>query len=390
MARNPDGQGRKPHKIKRGGWRAYLTVGYKPDGKPIRKYVYGKTQGEVLTKLDEARRLANLGVTDPGSLTVDQYLDEWLASKAAEVSPSTLRIYTSELAHLRPHIGKARLAKLRPADVRRAVRALPGTTVEFGRKGKGKQTAVLTTRAANAARTVLSNALADAVHDGLLPVNPASSDRVKSLKHDEREINVWTAQQVTAFLDTCLRDGCVLYAYFYTALTTGLRVGELAALRWSDLTESTLRVERSADASWTKTPAGRRTVPLPVDARQVLEQHKAALRIEGVDSLLVFPTASGGPVTRYYARSALTRWSGKANVPRRTPHELRHTYASMMIAAGVDPATLSRWMGHSSPAFTMRRYVRFFERAKPKEALTLRELVGSQGGAVGGAGHSPD
>ena len=390
MARNPDGQGRKPHKIKRGGWRAYLTVGYKPDGKPIRKYVYGKTQGEVLTKLDEARRLANLGVTDPGSLTVDQYLDEWLASKAAEVSPSTLRIYTSELAHLRPHIGKARLAKLRPADVRRVMRALPGTVVEYGRKGKGKQSTVLTARAANMARRVLASALADAVRDGLIAVNPASSERVKPLKHEERDVQVWTAAQVTAFLDACLAGGCVLYPYFYTALTTGLRVGELAALRWDDLTDSTLRVERSADASWTKTPAGRRTLPLPADTRQVLEKHRADLRASRIDSPLVFPTSSGGPVSRHYARKSLALWSGKAGVPRRTPHELRHTYASMMISAGVNPAELARLLGHTNPAFTLRRYVHFFELAQPREAPTLRELTGSQGGAVGGAVHSPD
>ena len=56
----------------------------------------------------------------------------------------------------------------------------------------------------------------------------------------------------------------------------------------------------------------------------------------------------------------------------------------------IDPATLSRWMGHASPSFTMKRYVQFFERARPAQAPTLRELVGSQGGILGGTNPSLD
>lgn len=389
MSRNPDGQGRKPHKWS-GRWRAYVTLGYDGKGDPVRKYVYGKTQAECQGKVDEQRKLIGLGVTDPGRITVNQYLDEWLESKRGEVSPSTHRIYTSELAHLRPLIGRVKVAKLRPADVRRAMRALPGQVVTFGKKGRGKQVTVLSARAANMARRILASALSDAVRDGMLATNPASSDRVKALKHEERPVNVWTAGEVQAFLDTCLSDGCVLYAYFYAALTTGLRVGELAALRWNDLSSGSLHVQRSVDASWTKTPAGRRVLPLPTDTEQVLDRHKYALRVERIESSLVFPTSSGGPVTRHHANSMLRRWSSKAGVPRRTPHELRHTYASMMIANGVNPAELARLLGHSNPAFTLRRYVHFFERATPRDAPTLRDLMGAQGGTAGGTNLSLD
>lgn len=389
MGRNADGLGRKPHKW-RGRWRAYLTLGYHADGRPVRKYVYGRTEGECLAAVDEARRLASLGVTDPGGMTVDAWLDEWLASKRAEVAASTLRIYESELAHIRPFIGRVRLGRLRPADVRRAMRALPGQVVEFGKKGEGKQATVLTARAANMARRVLASALSDAVRDGLIAVNPADRERVKPLKHEERDVNVWTATEVQRFLDACLTDACALYAYFYTALTTGLRVGELAALRWADLTESTLRVERSVDSSWTKTPAGRRTLPLPVDTRQVLDRHRAVLAVERIGGPLVFPTSSGGPVTRHHANATLKRWSSRAGVPRRTPHELRHTYASMMIAAGANPSELARLLGHTNASFTLRRYVHFFESARPRSAPTLRDLMGAQGGTTWGYNPSPD
>src|SRR5690606_12968993 len=150
--------------------------------------------------------------------------------------------------------------------------------------------------------------------------------------------------------------------------------------RWSDVTESTLNVRRSIDSAWTKTPAGRRTLPLPLDAGQGLERHAHGLRLARLHGGLVFPTASGQPVTPHHANGMLRPWSIKAGVPRRTPHELRHTYASMMIATGVDPAELARLLGHTSPSFTLKRYVHFFEQSRPRRAPTLRELLDPQGG----------
>lgn len=392
MSRNADGLGRKPHKW-RGRWRAYLTVGYKPNGDPDRVYVYGATEGECLRKLDQVRRQARHAALDARSLTVDGYLDQWLEEVAPTLAPRTLAIYTSELAHLRPHLGRLRLSQLTPAHVKRAMRAIVGSVVEFGRKGEGgKQTAVLTARAANAARVVLHNALAHAVSEGLIPYNPAAKELVKPLKHAPEEIRVWSAEEVQAFTRATAAGACALHAFFYTALTTGLRVGELGALEWKDVQGTRLVVRRTLGGDGTKTPAGRRVVPLPSDTVSVLAAHRLALATEGVESGLVFPTVNGTPVTRQLARTSLIRWAQRAGVPVLTPHELRHTFASMMIAAGVDPATLARLLGHTSAAFTLRTYVHFFELAQARPALTLTELTGApepQGVRVGGTAPKP-
>lgn len=393
MARNADGLGTRPHKW-RGRWRAALTVGYDALGRPDRRWVYGLTQAECQAKLDELRAAAKHGLTRTDRQTLAEYLATWLDGIAPTVSARTVEIYRADARHLLPHIGRVQLTKLTPAHVQKAMRAIVGTEVKFGRRGAdGHQTAVLTPRSANAARLVLHNALAAAVADGLIPFNPAAKERAKPLRQTTSEITVWSAAEIEAFLNTCLAGACALYPFYYTALTTGLRVGELGALEWRDVTTTALTITRSLGSDGTKTPTGRRVVPLASDTVSVLEQHRAA---QESTSALVFPTSNGRPVTRAYARTSLHRWATKAGVTLLSPHGLRHTYASMAISAGMSAPELARVLGHTSPAFTLRRYVHFFERAEGRRALTLAELTGSENrkvvflGGTDGSGATDD
>lgn len=386
MPRNPDGWGRRPHKW-RGRWRAYLTLGYDQNGKPMRHYVYGKTEGECAQKLVAAREQHAAGRQPADrSLTVKAYLEDWFASKADEVSERTLAIYRSELQHALPHLGRVKLAELSPLHIERMMRAVNGKVVQFGKNPKR----TLTARAANKSREILGNALSDAVRLGILPSNPVQ--RTRPLRHKEGEIRVWTAEQVSAFLEVCrgTKKPAPYYALFYTALTTGLRVGELLALEWRDLDARTLSVRRSAGSDGTKTAAGQRTLPLPSDTRQVLQAHRQGLANDGLDGELVFPTSRGGMATRQIVRKSLHAWSKRAGVPKLRPHDLRHTYASMMIANGCNPAELARLLGHTNAAFTLREYVHFFERAEKRDAPTLGDLTGARGGNLGGTASEPE
>ena len=112
----------------------------------------------------------------------------------------------------------------------------------------------------------------------------------------------------------------------------------------------------------------------------VLAEHKRQLGLAGlpvVDSAHMFPSEGGGPLNHSNTRRALHHWADKAEVPRIRPHDLRHTYASMSIAQGASPADLARQLGHADPGFTLKRYVHFFERARPREVPTLAELTGA-------------
>jgi integrase len=164
-------------------------------------------------------------------------------------------------------------------------------------------------------------------------------------------------------------------ALWATGIYAGLRRGELRALKWDDIdfAKSVIRVERSMDdqghTTAPKSKAGTRTVPIPTVLRELLIEHRLRSgRAEGY----VFGAARDRPFTASnVGRRARTAWdkankteTEKAQRENRAPdllepiglHECRHTYASLMIAAGVNAKALSTYMGHSSITITLDRY----------------------------------
>jgi integrase len=142
-------------------------------------------------------------------------------------------------------------------------------------------------------------------------------------------------------------------ALWAVAFYAGLRAGEIMALQWEnvDLAKGVIRVERSYDPkegvyTEPKSESGTRTVPIPAALRDYLIEHK--LR-SGASTGLVFERDTNAP------RRAQRIWS-RAELARITLHEARHTYASLMIAAGVNAKSLQTYMGHSSVTVTYDRY----------------------------------
>jgi integrase len=147
-------------------------------------------------------------------------------------------------------------------------------------------------------------------------------------------------------------------ALWATLFYAGLRLGELQALDWShiDLDANRIRVERSWDRKAgfipPKSKAGRRTVPIP----RALRPYLATRRLATGGTGLVFATRSGKPFNPSNARRDARRAWETAELNDLTPHDCRHTYASLMIAAGVNAKALSTYMGHSSIGVTLDRY----------------------------------
>ena len=148
-------------------------------------------------------------------------------------------------------------------------------------------------------------------------------------------------------------------ALWATAMYAGLRRGELLALRWEDVDLATgvIHVERSWDvkegAVDPKSRAGRRTVPIPAVLRDYLVEHK--LR-SGRHVGLVFGTSYAQPFTPSNVRKRANAAWTQAGLGPIGLHECRHTFASLMIAAGVNAKSLSAYMGHSSVTITLDRY----------------------------------
>jgi integrase len=183
-----------------------------------------------------------------------------------------------------------------------------------------------------------------------------------------------------------------LHAIATLAIGTGMRRGEICGLTWGavDLEKATVRVERSLEETTSglrlkspKTAHGRRTISLPVSVVAILREHRnrqleqrLALglgRLEDGD--LVFRMADGSP----YPPDKLSRDWGHAVRDRKLPpanfHTLRHSHASALIAAGVDIVTVSRRLGHGSPAITLRIYAHAFSANKDEAAARAIETA---------------
>jgi integrase len=178
-----------------------------------------------------------------------------------------------------------------------------------------------------------------------------------------------TPHEAQLLIEAAPAEDRVLWA---TAFYTGLRRGELRALRWIDvdLAGGVLRVERSWDVKEgviePKSFAGRRKVPIAAVLRDYLIGH----RLDSRDGL-VFGRTDGTPfVTSSVSLRASKTWKG-AELRPVTLHECRHTFASLMIAAGVNPKALQTFMGHSSITVTLDRYGHLFPGSEEEAAVLL-------------------
>jgi integrase len=255
---------------KDGRWMGRYTV-YTADG-PKQRAVYGKTRGEVSQKLTKAMADRDGGLTfDAGSLKLGDYLDRWLSECVrGTVKESTFERYEYAIRpHIKPSLGRLKLKSLTPVHVRSFYRSkLDGAKGSPG----------LAPATVHKLHGVLHKALDQAVADGLIPRN--ATDAVKIPRIDREEINPLTAKEVGRLFEAARGDR--LEALYVVAVHTGLRQGELLALKWDDLDleVGTLRVRRTLtysgrkhSLSEPKTKKSRRTVRLTSGAVAALREH---------------------------------------------------------------------------------------------------------------------
>jgi integrase len=256
--------------------------------------------------------------------------------------PSTRARYRSALdLHLLPAFGSVPLSDITPERLRRWI------------AGATAASAAATVRKNHA---VLHQVLAQAVADGRLAVNPAAELELPAI--DETEKRYLTAQQIQKLADVAGEHGALVLLLGFT----GLRFGEAAALtvRDIDLVHGRVRVHRSVTAvggrmvySAPKSHQAR-TVPLPQFLIDALRDH-----LQGRDlGALAFPDSRGGPmrlhnVRRRWWRQAVANSGAPAGL---SPHELRHSAASLSISAGASIKAVQKVLGHKSATLTLDRY----------------------------------
>lgn len=374
------GDGSPPRRW-RGRWRAALTIGYTRDGKPNRKYVYGATQAECREKFEQLKRDRNDGLLAQRDPLLREWLNDWLELQSARRKPKTVQLHREQVARLGNQFLNKTLSKITPMNIEREMLAIKAS---------------VSADAANRARSSLHVSLGEAHRRGIIRSNPVAV--VEKFAHRARVPTVWTGAEVHRFIaatglrvtrvgrsgDSWEEFATPHYPLIYLLLTTGLRVGEALALDWDDWFDGKLSVSKTFSGTGAKrqldavkTSAGARVLTLPRDTIAVLDLHRAALRRRGSVDGVMFPTGSGKRLDSRNVGRTLTVWAERAGVPRLTPHELRHTFASMAIANGMTPVDLARQLGHADASFTLRVYTHFFQRVEVREPASLSELTGS-------------
>lgn len=326
-------------------WRAVLTIGQKPDGKPIRKTRTARTRGDAAVALEDLKRDNGFRVSAPTrSMRVNQFLSEWLATMKRSLRPGTYDLYElSVRVHINPHLGGMRLSDLSPANIDRWVQAMSGTGA----------------RARQQAFAIFKRALKRAVRLQLISANPM--DGFDAPAAPRKQIQPFSSEEAKLIL-THFR-GDYWYPVVTLALRTGMRQGELFGLQWGDIDGDLIHIRRQMTEKGgeapLKTEASRRSVPISEDLVEMLSRElrfafKAGRAKKGD---LIFQGPRGGRLKR---SNFLRRWWKPAledlGIEYRGPHHMRHTFATHALNSGVPITVVSKILGHSKVSTTLDVY----------------------------------
>jgi integrase len=319
------------------------------------------------------------------AITVAEYSQRWLEVHGATLKQRTRTLYQSELTrHILPRFGPLRLRDLHRRGIKRWLATLlaKGRTPQKGMRRPASMG--LDRDTVRIAYSTLSTMLNHAKEDELLSANPATG-LGKALRllpaPGERasRIKAMDQAQLDAFLATMTGPAASpharrVYPFFLLLARTGLRIGEAFALQPEDLdfVRGTLRVTRAFSEgrleATPKTVASIREVDLSPGLTRVLREHlrrRAELCLgHGWREPWLFLSENGRPYRKQNVARAMIRLCKRAGLSHFTPHDLRHTFASLLIAAGESPKYVQQQLGHASLSMTVDLYGRWL-RAKP-------------------------
>jgi len=362
----------------KGCWEICLDTGQDPATGKRRRH-FESVKG---TKKTAQQRLAELLVSieqgsyiKPKRITLGEWLGDWLSGYVkTNCSLRTLDGYQSIVRrHLIPSLGIIPLAHVQPQHIQRCY----GVLLETGLSG----------RTVLHIHRVLSQALNYAVRQGLLVRNPAEfADPPRARKP---EMKTLMPQKVARLLSVA--EDTPYYAIIYTAVKTGLRQAELLGLRWRDLdldlaslsvTQVLYKRKGVCQFKQPKSEHSRRRLDLTPSLALFLRDYRTKRQAEHLllekplsEDDLVFGNVDGTPMDPGTLTHNFARIAHRAGLPGTRFHDLRHTFASLMLMAGIHPKVVTEALGHSSVAFTLDTYSHVVPSIQKAAAKRLDEVL---------------
>ncbi|MEO6796832.1 MAG: site-specific integrase [Candidatus Dormibacter sp.] len=306
------------------------------------------------------------------------YLQSWLMVGRTRLRPMTLVTYARDVRRLTNVLGDIPLRNLTPGLIQSAYARL----LEAG----------FSKRTVEQTHAVLHRALDQAMHWGLTSRNPA--ELVSPPRSVRREMTALSGDQLRRLLQ--LTTGSHWHPMWVLLGTSGLRLGEALGLHWQDIdlpgrrlaVRCALQRQRGRGLVLVppKTPRSRRTIYLSELARLALEEQRQvqwrrrSSAKRWTNSGLVFTNRTGGGLEQGVAERALVQALAEAGLPRVRVHDLRHTTASLLLAAGTHPKLVQDLLGHSTITLTLDTYSHLTQPLHQEVARTMDLVLASPGG----------
>lgn len=372
-------------------YRLTVSLGFDHNGKRIKKQKTIKAKNDTEAKIELAKFVTEIDggeYIDPSKIKFADFVKEWREKYATEhLAPKTLESYEFPLKNfIIPVFGHLRLEQIKTIHVIDYLNSLKKDGVRKDGKPGG-----LSSSSIQYHHRILKDIFKRAVEWKLIkesPVGPGTRPKVVQEKTD-----VYTKEEVIQLFDLLQSEPIQWRIFFSLAITTGLRRGELLALRWSeiDFERGTLQVNHSLthtkkyglQLTAPKTESSRRTVSIP---RYLLEEmkrykhHKNQERIqadelwEGGEHFFLFSTWNGKPFYPSTPRTWWSRFIKRTNFKYIRLHDLRHTAATLLINEGEHAKNISARLGHADIKTTLNIYSHYLQEADERVADKLDAL----------------
>ncbi|MDR2832752.1 MAG: site-specific integrase, partial [Streptococcaceae bacterium] len=358
-------------------------------GRKVVTDITGKTKKEVTLKLEKKKQALINGTHEKTKKrTFDDVYQSWLKTREREVTSNTLQTYKGQYKRqIAPHIARHDITKMKPI----AIQAMLDNGVDV----IGWSSSALTQIYA-----VLKGVCEYALRTGAITSNPMNNvikPRVRKRKV-KNDVKFFDETQVKTILNHAKNnqvtyDDILLYTLVRVMLFSGMRIGEVLALKWSDIdfNESTIDVNKTWSTGkdrkeilndTTKTVNGLRIISIHGDDETIstlkrlrLHQKELFMKHRNKSEFIFARLDATSPCTRSTWRGRLNNLYKRCNVPEYSSHALRHTHASLLFASGADIKYISERLGHASINITMDRYTHLLKTQKENVQGQLVEFM---------------
>ena len=372
--RNQNGEG-SVFQVAENKWVAKISMGMRPDGKPNIKQFSGKTEAIVKKKLKDFKKSNDFAEKHmPSSYTVQAYFTMWLQEyQYNKLKPSSYdRLESTVVNHIFPNIGGLKIDKVTRDNIQALINQL------YKKKN-------LSYSSVKKVYVALNSCYKHALIDDVVIKNPCLGIVLPSPSERTKQVIPFSTGEIEKIKSELLKtssNGSPLYFYrnaYLLILNTGLRMGEALSLCWNDIDfenksitvtkNDVLTKKRDSEGNKvggyelqtqnsTKTSSGNRVIPINHSAEEAL----LALKEGNTTPFVIVNNRQNKVLPSNFERSFHAVLKNAEIQGDYGVHALRHTFASMLFAKGVDVKIVSKLLGHSTVKITYDIYVHLFEK----------------------------